>query len=224
MSAGSFQSLVWPYVTQVAAATGLSPCLFLCQWADETGFGSCTNCSKSCCNNWAGICSDCYGCPNFGQGQYCTYPGGLQGFTEGYIAYIKGSGHYGSVLATAGQSLHAQMVALGESPWAGSHYNNGGGPGSSLWTIWQDNYANSGLNCGASSSSPPPPPPPPPGGTGTAGHGGVAPSQAIAFLLIAGGGAALIGWELSQNPGLRRRVERDIGTVADRGVRWVTQG
>ncbi|MDA8395596.1 MAG: hypothetical protein M0T72_10240, partial [Candidatus Dormibacteraeota bacterium] len=111
--------------------------------------------------------------------------------------------------------------------------DDGGGPGSALWTIWQDNYAGAGLNCGASSGSPPPPPPPPPppGGTGTSGHGGVAPSQAIAFLLIAGGGAALIGWELTQNPSLRRRFELDAGRLergatrmAGRGVRWVTQG
>lgn len=210
MSATSFKNLVWPYCQQVAAATGLSPCLFLCQWAVETGSGSCTNCPPAQgCFNYAGINGS--GC-----GGYQRYSS-LSAFAQGEIATLN-NGLYHGVLAAAGAPLHTQMIALGNSPWAGGHYNDGGGPGSSLWSTWNSEFAGMGLDCGAVPSSggthPKVPPTVPPT---TAPPVSVAVSKLGVGLIILGG-AAMVGWELHSQPEFRSA----IGQADRQAVRWIT--
>ncbi len=110
-----------------AKASGLDPRVILAQFADETGWGTSPLCLDHL--NLAGI-SHFNGWAN--SGGFCSFPT-LADFVVAYGQVIN-NGLYGAVLAAAkaGESADAQAKALGESDWAASHYDNGGGPGSSL--------------------------------------------------------------------------------------------
>ena len=230
----AFYTKLWPYCLQCAKGTGLSPCLFLCQWADETEYGTCTDCPPAAgCNNYSGINGT--GCDG-----YQAYSS-LSAFANGEIAVLHQS-NFASVLAAAGESLHDQMIALGSSPWAGSHYNNGSGPGSVLWQIWEGVYSSYGLDCqipSTSSSSPPPPVITPlPNVVIPLGKASALPGVLVGLLLV-GGGAAISAYVYHTHPPFRDLVHRDLvvpgqraekqgviwlralGREADKGVAWV---
>jgi hypothetical protein len=53
---------------------------------------------------------------------------------EEYVS-VAHNGYYDNVTANWGNGTRAQAYALGSSPWDAAHYNNGGGPGSSLIAV-----------------------------------------------------------------------------------------
>ena len=190
-----------------AAGTGLNPCLFLAQWADETGWG--TSRAFSVCKNLAGInpfdgYADCDG-----YAQFSSYTQSAQAEVE-----VLHNGLYGGVLATAGQSFDTQARALGSSPWASGHYNNGGGPGSSLITIYNQDISPY-TNCPAGSTPPSPPPPSPPPIS-------VGPSRTFeqaavgGGLLLLAGGIGLIGWTAMEHPETLRRYRAGLEHEAEK--------
>ena len=129
MNPSEFVAAVGGYADEAAAATGLNRWAILTQWALETGWGAPN--STFGWNNLAGIIF--HGEYQNGNG-FTIYPN-LQAFVQDYVAVLRQQ-NMGVVLASAGKDVAAQLVAFGESPWAGSHYNNGGGPGSSLEALW----------------------------------------------------------------------------------------
>jgi hypothetical protein len=126
-------------------ATGLEVSVILAQWANETGWGSSDFFSQG--HNPAGISPG---------GNVAAYPS-LEAGVDAWISTMELS-YYNGVRAAEGRQ--AQAVALGESPWAGSHYDNGNGPGSMLIEIINENSL--WLYDGA---APAPGPGPQPGGT-----------------------------------------------------------
>jgi hypothetical protein len=107
-----------PQAAEVAAGTGLRPEAFLVQWGVETNWGNAINNA----NNLGNIrCSPT---------TFCQYAN-LAEFCAAAVATWH-NGEYPEVLAVAGQSLKAQLLAIGNSKWDAGRYNNGGGPGSSL--------------------------------------------------------------------------------------------
>jgi len=134
VNAAEFVAEVGPYADQVASATGLNRWAVITQWALETGWGSPN--STFGWNNLAGIIfhgeySDANG--------FTQYPS-LEAFTQDYIAVLR-QPNMAVILASAGKSIGEQLVAFGQSPWAGSHYNNGRGPGSSLVSLYDSTIA-----------------------------------------------------------------------------------
>lgn len=123
MTPDNFRVAFQPYADQAAAGTGLSAELFLAQWAIETGYAS----------SFAGW----YNLGNISRG----------GASNGFVSYTSYAQFvnaeilllhdipYEGVLASAGKSIADQCKALGASPWDAGHYDNGGGPGSSLIAI-----------------------------------------------------------------------------------------
>ncbi|MGH7639508.1 MAG: hypothetical protein ACREN7_00250 [Candidatus Dormibacteria bacterium] len=199
----SFVSKLWPAAKVASAGTGLSPCLFIVQWAQETGNGTCSNCPPAAgCNNYAGINGS--GC-GYGYAKYAN----LTDFANACVAVLHQNGYgYPAVLATAGQALHTQMTALGSSGWAASHY--GSPPGSDLWSLWESAYSKLGLSCGVSAAPPPSPPKPPSPPTPVTILGNVVvhpghPHLLPAFLIL-GGGAVLAGWQLHEHPQYRKEL------------------
>jgi hypothetical protein len=115
----AFVNTYAPYAETAAAQTGLNAQLILAQWGNETNYG--THFTEK---NNIGNVGVYGGGPN---PSFATVADGVQA----YINEIN-SPVMASVKATAGQSLQAQAAALGASGYAGGHYNDGGGPGSSL--------------------------------------------------------------------------------------------
>lgn len=116
MTPQEFAAAYLPTAETVSSATGIDAYVLLAQWAVETAWGS----AIYNANNLGNIrCSPT---------SFCQYAN-LQEFADAAIATWR-NGYYGAVLATAG--AEAQLIAIGESPWDAGHYNNGGGPGSSL--------------------------------------------------------------------------------------------
>ena len=112
----------------VSRGTGINPTALLIQWAVETAFGSAVNNR----NNPGNIrCVALYPCLN----GFAQFPS--VGDFQLTATSTWNNGYYGAVLVTAstGGSIDQQLVAIGESPWDAGHYNNGGGPGSSLLAI-----------------------------------------------------------------------------------------
>ncbi len=190
---------MWPYAQLCSRGTGLSPCLFIVQWAEETGNGTCSNCPPaSGCNNYAGINGS--GC-GYGFARYAN----LTDFANAVIAVLHQNGYgYPALLRTAGQSLHTQITALGATGWAASHY--GSPPGSSLWNLWEGAYSKLGLSCGVSAAPPPSPPPPPTKSTTQTRTVHVSHPHLLPALLIVGGGATLATWQLYQHPAYRKEL------------------
>jgi hypothetical protein len=113
---------------QVASGTGLSRWSLLVQWANETATG--TQIFNR--NNLANIrCSPSTFC------QYAT----LADFADAAIATWH-NGFYGAVLATAGQSVSNQLLAIGASPWSAGHYGlrECGYAGCSLIALWRSEF------------------------------------------------------------------------------------
>src|ERR1700682_3483026 len=107
----------------VAAGTGLDPNALLVQWGVETSWGN----QVYNANNLGNIrCLQGIPCLN-GFAQF----GSLTAFCDAAIATWR-NGFYPAVLASAGQPVEVQLRAIGASPWDAGHYDNGGGPGSSL--------------------------------------------------------------------------------------------
>lgn len=113
---------------QVAAGTGLSRWALLVQWAKETTLG--TQILNR--NNPGNIrCSS---------STFCQYAS-LADFGDAAIATWH-NGFYAGVLASAGQPVHNQLVAIGESPWDAGHYGlkECGSAGCSLIALWQSDF------------------------------------------------------------------------------------
>jgi hypothetical protein len=118
---------------EVAAGTGLNRWALLVQWAVETGTGS-----QVFGNNLGNIrCSST---------SFCQYAS-LDDFAQHAIS-VWHSPWPPPIepwrAAAAGQPMQTQLVAFGESPWDAGHYNNGGGPGSSLIAVWQQEFGGIG--------------------------------------------------------------------------------
>jgi hypothetical protein len=128
-AAAAFEQSFGPVADAVAAGTGIDRTALLIQWAVETAYGQQINNQ----NNLGNI-----RCLHAGIWGFCQY-GSLGEFAAEAIAtwtWRGGPGNpYAPVLATAGQPLEAQLRAIGASPWDAGHYDNGGGPGSSLLAI-----------------------------------------------------------------------------------------
>ena len=121
-------------------------------------------------HNFAGI-----ECPSAGKGcsgcdgPYTICPS-TGAFEQLYVAILEQN--YAALLATRGQALSVQFKALGESPWACSHYGCSGGQGcptcaaagSSLQNLYNDNQtAIDGAACSTPTPTPTPVPVPVPG-------------------------------------------------------------
>lgn len=101
----------------------LRPETVLVQWALETDFGSSEAAVSQ--RNYAGISR---------HGRLITFPS-LAAFVAAYENTLH-LGWYQKVIAPG--TPEEQMTALGESPWAASHYTEpGGAPGSSLIAVYQ---------------------------------------------------------------------------------------
>ncbi len=133
-----------PYAQQEFAATGVHVSVVLAQWADEQGFQW-----PAMYNNPGNV-----GDPvSDGQVGYPTVEAGVQASIDTMLL-----GYYAGVRAAVGWL--AQCYALGQSPWAGGHYDAAGGPpGTDLVTIIND--YNLTQYDGAAPPAPPKPPAPP---------------------------------------------------------------
>lgn len=120
MTPAQFQAAFTSYAEQAAAGTGLLPGLFLAQWAVETAYAS----SFAGTFNLGNITR---GGSQFGFVNYGSYTQAV----DAEILLLHDA-PYAGVLAAAGADLGQQCIALGASPWDAGHYDNGGGPGSSL--------------------------------------------------------------------------------------------
>lgn len=114
-----------------AQGTKLDRWAILTQWADETGMGSSYHFVTG--HNPAGM-STRHVDGTYTVNHYSTLAAGV----ADYVAYLH-NGNYGAVLATAGQPVETQLLALGASPWAGGHYGNP--PGSDLVSLWRSTLA-----------------------------------------------------------------------------------
>ncbi len=129
MDATTFVAEVGGYADQAAKETGLNRWAILTQWALETGWGAPN--STFGWNNLAGII---YHGEYEDANGFTRYPS-LSAFVQDYVAVLRQPNMH-VILTSAGKSIADQLVAFGESPWAGSHYNNGHGPGSSLIALY----------------------------------------------------------------------------------------
>jgi hypothetical protein len=109
------------YADAVSAGTGIDRTALLIQWAVETNYGQQINNA----NNLGNI--------RCGPDSFCQYASPSQ--FAGAAIFVWHNGFYPDVLAAAGMSLDVQLLAIGSSPWDAGHYDNGGGPGSSLLAI-----------------------------------------------------------------------------------------
>jgi hypothetical protein len=144
-SDAAFFTAALPYAQQEFAATGVHTSVVLAQWADEQGYRW-----PAMYNNPGNV-----GDPvNAGQVGYPTVEAGVQASINTMLL-----GYYTGVRAAVGWL--AQCYALGQSPWAGGHYDaSGGPPGQDL--VWIINTFNLTQYDGASPTPPPPAPPKPP--------------------------------------------------------------
>lgn len=215
MTPASFAASYGGAADQAAGATGLSRWTVLTQWALETGW--CAPNSGCPWSNLAGI--TCHGGCSCNQAGFCRYsdPGA---FAADYAGVLH-NGLYAGVLASAGTTLRLQMAALGASPWASSHYDAGGGPGSSLMALYGALQPLSGLGLDDLLSQPPPGPPPPPAPppTVTPAPASIGDVSAPALLLL-GAGAIAIGYAEHRWPGtlvgMLHRVDADLRSWAGR--------
>ena len=133
MTPAEFVAKYQPIADQCSArAKGLDPNVILAQFAIETATVAGWGTSPLCVDhlNLAGI-SHFNGWAN--SGGFCSFPT-LDDFVVAWGQVIN-NGLYDGVLNSVNESADAQATALGASPWAASHYNDGNGPGSSLIAI-----------------------------------------------------------------------------------------
>lgn len=131
----AFVATYGQYADAAAAASRLSRWTILAQWATETGWG--TSFVALEYKNLAGIrYRDADGVYHYRQ--YGTY----DDFVAGWLSVINLS-YYSAVRASAvavydslNAKVEAESKALGESPWAGSHYAYGGVRGGLLINVW----------------------------------------------------------------------------------------
>lgn len=116
----SFFTLALPYARRASQATGVLVSVVLAQWANETAYGT--------SNDWTVKHNPGNISPG---GVVASYPT-LDAGVNAWIATMN-DGAYASV--RAGRTWRAQAVALGVSPWASGHYDDGTGPGSALIDI-----------------------------------------------------------------------------------------
>jgi hypothetical protein len=119
-----FINEVLAYAQDGKNKTGVLVSVILAQWACETGWGDSDYFTQG--HNPAGISPG---------GQVAAYPS----LAAGEAAWVQTMEleYYDGVRAAVG--WNAQCVALGQSPWAGSNYNNGDGPGSILVALISEN-------------------------------------------------------------------------------------
>lgn len=132
MDAKTFQSTYQPQADALASATGLNPLTFLAQFANETGWGTSQLANH---NNLAGITyTDLTA--GFGQnfGGFVAF-GSLDTFVKCYLTVLS-LDVYAGFRNTAGESVEAQLSALGASPWSSTHY--GSPPGVNLIALLPD--------------------------------------------------------------------------------------
>jgi hypothetical protein len=116
-----FATTYRPQADTVSSATRIDATVLLAQWGVETGWGQFINNQ----NNLGNIrCFDGWPCAaGFSQfrtlGDFCT--AAIETWENGF---------YTAVLSAVGPN--AQILAIGQSAWDAGHYDNGGGPGSSL--------------------------------------------------------------------------------------------
>lgn len=132
MDAKTFQTTYQPQADALVAATGLNPLTFLCQFANETGWGTSQLANH---NNLAGI-SYTDLTAGFGQnfGGFVAFMS-LDSFVKCYLTVLS-LDFYTSFRNTAGESVEQQLSALGASPWSSSHY--GSPPGINLINLLPD--------------------------------------------------------------------------------------
>lgn len=113
----------------VSAQTSIPVSVILAQMADETAYG--TSPAWINCHNPAGIKGT--GC--YPYQAYSSYAAAAQGYANFYLQ----NSNYQPVLAAArsGASPQQVAIALGESPWASSHYILNGQKGGILLNIMQ---------------------------------------------------------------------------------------
>ena len=142
-SDAAFFAAALPYAQQEYAATGVHTSVVLAQWADEQGYRW-----PAMYNNPGNV-----GDPvSAGQVSYPTVEAGVEASIQTMLL-----GYYAGVRSAVGWL--AQCYALGQSPWAGGHYDAGGGPpGQDL--VWIINNFN--LTQYDGPQPPPAPPPAPP--------------------------------------------------------------
>ncbi len=122
----AFITQMAPYAKYAASQTGWDGNLILAQWACETGWGTSSAWTQRFNPAGLNITSDAVSGDSYGS---------VQGGVKAYIDFINGdtAGYYKAVKSASTPA--AAAVALGNSPWAGGHYNNGNGPGSTLLNI-----------------------------------------------------------------------------------------
>ncbi len=137
-----FRTKYLPWAAKASRSTGLNQWTILSQWANETNYGT------------------QFARPN-NIGNIGVYPGGpnpayasVGAGVKAYESFITSSTAPGmaALRATRGQSIAEQFRALGNSAYAGSHYNSGGGPGSALAGVLA--ALNPTVSPGAASSPP----------------------------------------------------------------------
>lgn len=113
------------YAQIAAQQTGVPWQTILAQWANETGWG--TSPAFVTGHNFAGVSPG---------GSVAYYPS----VSAGLAAYIQTLNLpiYASVRTAAAQGPVAAAAALGQSPWAGSHYTTGSNPPGFLLTQIMD--------------------------------------------------------------------------------------
>lgn len=118
----SFFASEYPDASYASAQTGVPVSVVLAQWANETAYGAAPAFASG--NNYAGVSPG---------GRVAAYPSRAAGLGA-YISTML-SGYYNAVRSATNATDAA--LALGQSPWAGSHYRDaaGGGPGSALVDI-----------------------------------------------------------------------------------------
>ena len=114
--------------TASAEAKGLFPQTAVVQWAVETGYDLTGSPAGS--DNLAGLGDET-------SDEAVSYPS-LSAFVAAYAANLKGP-DYAAVLAAT--TVPLQMIALGQSPWAASHYAADGTAGELLMEVYQENQA-----------------------------------------------------------------------------------
>ena len=127
MTPADFAHTYRPEAIEVETATGIEADVLLAQWGVETGWGSAINNR----NNLGNIrCFGGWPCAG-GFAQFAS----LNDFVSAAVQTWH-NGYYAAVLAAVGPA--AQLRAIGASAWDAGHYNNGGGPGSSLLAACQE--------------------------------------------------------------------------------------
>lgn len=212
MTPAQFVNTFLPEAQICAQGTGLNPCLFLAQWADETGWG--VSSAFSNCRNLAGI-NPFNGYPDCqGYARFSSYTQSAQAEVE-----VLHNGLYDGVLASAGQSFNSQASALGNSPWATGKYNDGGGPGSSLISIF-NNDISPYTSCPTGYQPPPNPNPPPvlpPINYPKPSSGGN--SALLAGVLLIGAGTSMGAIVLVTQPQAAKQLRREFKLLRRRGER-----